>query len=61
MKTALLPIVEVRSPRQLSMALDTMQMSGLSAPDRQAVISRLARLLMEASGADVEEGADDGR
>ena len=43
------------------MALDTMQMSGLSAPDRQAVISRLARLLMEASGAELEEGADDGR
>ena len=41
MKHAVLPIVEVRSPRQLSMALDTMQISGLSALDRQAVISRL--------------------
>ena len=61
MKNALLPIVQVRSPRQLSMALETVQMSGLSSPDRQAVISRMARLLMEAAGLQVEEGADDGR
>jgi len=61
MKNALLPIVEVRLPRQLTMALDTVQMGGLSAPERSAVISRLVRLLMEAAGVTSEEAADDGR
>ncbi len=59
MKNALLPVTEVRLPRQLTMALDAVQMNGLSVPERNAVLLRLARLLMEAAG--VEEGADDGR
>jgi len=37
------------------------QMNGLSVPERSAVLLRLARLLMEAAGVEVEEGADDGR
>ena len=41
------------------MTLEAVQMNGLSIPERNAVLSRLARLLMEAAG--VEEGADDGR
>jgi hypothetical protein len=41
--------------------LDTVQMNGLSAPERSAVISRLARLLMEAAGVEIKEGADDVR
>jgi hypothetical protein len=61
MRNALLPITRVRSPRQLTMALHTAQMKGLTTPERDAVIMRLARLLMEAAGAEFEEGADDGR
>ncbi|MCK1419390.1 MULTISPECIES: hypothetical protein [unclassified Bradyrhizobium] len=59
MKNALLPVTEVRLPRQLTIAPEAMQMNGLSVPERSAVFLRLARLLMEAAG--VEEGADDGR
>jgi hypothetical protein len=61
MKNALLPVTEVRLPRQLTMALDAVQMNGLSVPERNVVLLRLARLLMEAAGVEVEEGADDGR
>jgi hypothetical protein len=61
MKNALLPVTEVRLPRQLTMALDAVQMNRLSVPERNAVLLRLARLLMEAAGVEVEEGADDGR
>ena len=61
MRNALLPVTEVRLPRQLTMALDAVQMNGLSVPERNAVLLRLARLLMEAAGVEIEEGADDGR
>jgi len=61
MKNALLPITEVRLPRQLTMVLDAVQMNGLNVPERNAVLLRLARLLMEAAGVEIEEGADDGR
>jgi len=61
MRNALLPVPDVRSPRQLTMTLDAVQMNGLSAQERGAIISCLARLLMEAAGVEVEEGADDGR
>jgi len=61
MKNALLPVTEVRLPRQLTMALNAVQMNGLSVPERNAVLLRLARLLTEAAGVEVEEGADDGR
>jgi hypothetical protein len=43
------------------MALDSLEMNGLSAAERNAVISGLARLLMEAAGLETEEGGDDGR
>jgi len=61
MKNALLPVTEVRLPRQLTMVLDAVQMNGLSVTERNAVLLRLARLLMEAAGVEIEEGADDGR
>lgn len=61
MKNALLPVTEGRLPRQLTMVLDAVQMNGLSVPERNAVLLRLARLLMEAAGVEIEEGADDGR
>jgi hypothetical protein len=59
MNNALLPVTEVRLPRQLTMVLDAVQMNGLSVPERNAVLLRLARLLMEAAGVEIEEGADD--
>jgi hypothetical protein len=46
---------------QLSMALDPMELIGISPAERSAVIARLMRLLMEAAGVDIEEGGDDGR
>ncbi len=61
MRNALLPIVAIKPPRQLSMALDSQEMNGLSAAERNAAISGLARLLMEAAGLETEEGGDDGR
>ena len=61
MKNALLPVTKVRLPRQLTMTLEAVQMNGLSVPERNAVLLRLARLLMEAAGVEIEEGADDGR
>ena len=61
MKNALLPVTKVRLPRQLTMTLEAVQMNGLSVPERNAVLLRLTRLLMEAVNVEVEEGADDGR
>jgi len=61
MKNALLRVTKVRLPRQLTMTLEAVQMNGLSVPERNAVLLRLARLLMEAAGVEIEEGADDGR
>ena len=61
MKNALLPVTKVRLPRQLTMTLEAVQMNGLSVPERDAVLLRSARLLMEAAGVEVEEGADAGR
>ena len=61
MRNALIPIVAFKPPRQLSVALDSLEMNGLSAVERNAVISGLARLLMEVAGLETEEGGDDGR
>jgi hypothetical protein len=61
MRNALLPILEFKSPRQLAMALDSLLMSGISAAERNAVISRLALMLMEAAGIHTKETGDDGR
>lgn len=51
----------MRLPRQLTMALDAVQMNGLGIPERNAVLLLLPRLLIEAAGVEVEEEADDGR
>jgi hypothetical protein len=61
MRNALLPILEFKSPRQLAMALDALPMNGISAAERNAVIARLALMLMEAAGIQTEEAGDDGR
>jgi hypothetical protein len=61
MSNGLLPIVAFKPPHQLSMALDSLETNGLSAAERNAVMSGLARLLMEAAGLETEEGVDDRR
>ena len=49
-----------REPRQLGMALDAPTLCGLSSEERDAVVSAVAGLLLEAATAPVEED-DDGR
>lgn len=61
MRNALRPIVRVKPPCQLSMVLDSLELKGISAAERRAMIARLARLLMEAAGVEIEESGDDGR
>ena len=61
MRNALLPILEFKLPRQLAIALDCLPMNGISMAERNAVISRLALMLMEAAGTEHEETGDDGR
>lgn len=56
--TASLPTT---APRQLSMALDSAKLRGMSPAERGTVLARLASLLLEAAGAAVEEHDDDGR
>jgi hypothetical protein len=45
--------------RQLSMALDPTKLQGMTQAERNAVIARLANLLMEAAGAAATESADE--
>jgi hypothetical protein len=59
MRNALLPILEL--PRQLGLALDFLPTRGISTAERNAVIARLALMLMEAAGVATEERGDDGR
>jgi hypothetical protein len=46
---------------QLNMALDSMELIGISPAGRSAVTACLMHLLMEAAGVDIEESGDDGR
>jgi hypothetical protein len=43
------------------MALDSRELQGMSAAERGVTLTRLARLLMEAAGLEVEESSDDRR
>jgi hypothetical protein len=63
MRNALLPVLEFKFklPRQLAMALDCLPMNGISIAERNAVISRLAVMLLEAAGIQTGETGDDGR
>ena len=49
------------TPRQLSMALDSARLWGMSAVQRAAAVARLADLLMEAAGLVAGERDDDRR
>lgn len=61
MRNALLPTTDCKPPRQLAMALDTLELNGLSPSERNVAVARLTRLLMEAAGVEFEEDADNGR
>ncbi len=61
MRNALLPVPEFKLPHQLAMALDSLPINAISIAERNAVISRLALMLMEAAGIQTEETGDDGR
>ena len=49
------------TPRQLSMALDSAKLRGMSAAERAAAVARLAGLLMEAAGLVAGKRDDDRR
>lgn len=55
------PAPSSASPRQLSMALDSPRLRGMSPSERSTTIARLASLLLEAAGVAAGERADDGR
>jgi hypothetical protein len=61
MKSALQPISVVRPPIQLSMALEPLELASISAVERRAMILRLAQLILEAAGVEIEEIGDDQR
>lgn len=61
MRNTLQPVLGFKSPRQLTMVLDSLRMARISIAERNAVISRLAGMLAEAAGIESEEGGDDGR
>jgi hypothetical protein len=61
MRSPLHPTGPIKPPRQLAISLDRPVLNGMTPADRNTAIRRLARLLMEAAGADPEEIDDDER
>jgi hypothetical protein len=61
MRIATVRLVSFKPPRQLSMALDSAKLRGISPIERRGAVLRLASLLMEAAGVEVKERRDDGR
>ena len=50
-----------KSPSQLSMALETPELTKMSAAERQTMILRLAQLILQAVGSEIREISDDAR
>ncbi len=48
-----------REPRQLPMALDSVPLQAMSDSQRQRAVAQLARILLLAAGADLQERNDD--
>ena len=48
-----------RAPRQLDFVLDDVRLRGMTANERHAALSSLARLLLEAGGVAMPEVSDD--
>lgn len=61
MPSPLHPTVSTKPPRQLAISLDRPVWGGMTPSERNTAIRRLARLLMEAAGAQAEEITDDER
>jgi hypothetical protein len=61
MRIPLQSTVSIKPPRQLAISLDRPMLNGMTPSDRNSAVRRLARLLMEAIGADPEEIGDDER
>lgn len=51
----------VKRPCQLSMTLETPELTRMNAAERQGMISRLAQLILQAGGIKILEGSDDKR
>jgi hypothetical protein len=61
MRSPLRPIVFSKPPHQFAMSLDPPALSGMTSADRNTAVRCLARLLMEAAGAEPKEIGDDAR
>ena len=61
MRNLPIPALPSKPPRQLSMALDSLSLRGMSPSERRTALARLATLLMEAAGVAVEERDNDER
>jgi hypothetical protein len=61
MRNLPIPALPSKPPRQLSMALDSVSLRGMSPSERRTALARLATLLMEAAGVAVEERDNDER
>ena len=61
MLSPLHPTVSTKPPRQLAISLDRPVLNGMTPSDRNVAVRRLARLLMEATGAHPEGISDDER
>ena len=51
----------VPAPRQLSMALDSVKLRGMTSRERGVVLALMARLLLEAAGVVMGEESNDDR
>jgi len=61
MKDLATPALPSKPLRQLSMALDSVSLRGMSPPERRTALTRLATLLMEATGIAAGERDNDER
>jgi hypothetical protein len=61
MRNLPLPALPSTRPRQLSMALDSASLRGISPSERRTAIAQLALILMEAAGVETGERSDDQR
>ncbi len=61
MRNLPIPALPSKPPRQLSMALDSVRLRGMSPSERRTALARLATLLMEAAGVAAGERDNDER
>jgi len=59
MRNLPLPALPSTRPRQLSMALDSARLRGISPSERRTALAQLALILMEAAGVVTGERSDD--